>query len=124
MLPLAVDPPLATGRLKPLQTVAINQTLLEATLKDRPRSHRIAPAHETSEELVVYLSGSTESVVMYSFACAQNTSGSEFLVIEQPAKDKSLLDRSFARAVGFVLEPEQPTDEDLRRRPVYRFPTP
>jgi hypothetical protein len=113
---------MTTGRAKHFQRDVLVRTLPEAELKSRTAVRRHAPVHETSDQLVVYLSGSSEEVMVYSFVSVGNASQSVELVIEQPAKDQTPLDRAFASFVGFSMEPEQPTDEDLSPRPVYQFP--
>jgi hypothetical protein len=122
MLPLVVDRPVTTARARHFQRDVLVRTVPEAELRLRAKLRHSTPVHETSDQLIVYLSGSTEPVTVYSFAGMGNASVSADLVIEQPQKDQTLLDRAFARFVGFSMEPEQPTDEDIRPHPVYLFP--
>jgi hypothetical protein len=123
MSPLVVDHAVITGRLKNVQKAPFVQAVTDAQARTMSGARRIAPAHETSENLVVYLSGSTEAVVEYSFISEENVSASATFVIEQPQQNQALLDQAFARFVGYALEPEQPTDEDVNPCPVYTFPS-
>ena len=123
MQPLPISHAPGGWESKPMQTVQTVQPIRPAEVSVRSRMRRVVRLQPSSSQLVVNISGSTESVVVYSFVATGEVSGSANFLIEQPARTQILLERDFARLVGFGLEPEQPTDEDVRRRSVYKFPT-
>lgn len=88
----------------------------------RPRVRRFVRPEPPSSWMIIYVTDCTESVVFYSSSGAAGVSGQVNLRIEQPARSQILLQRDFARLVSFDLEPEQPTDADVRHGPVYKFP--
>jgi hypothetical protein len=45
-----------------------------------------------------------------------------FASASEPPSEQRVLDQGFALLSAFTLEPDQPTDRDVIRKPAYRFP--
>lgn len=88
----------------------------------RARGRRAPRRSRSENEILIYVSSSTESVTQYLFTAAADVVALMDYYAPQPPGEQEVLADSFARLATFVLEPEEPTDKDVVRRGVYRFP--
>jgi len=88
----------------------------------RARGRRRPWRPRSDNDIVIYVSCSTEPVTHCLLTVAADVIALIDFYAPRPDREQEVLERSFARLAAFGLEPEQPADKDVIRRPVYRFP--
>ncbi len=85
-------------------------------------NRELSESEHSNDVIHICVPNSTATIILRMVGVAEAIGALDFSSSGSQT-EQDTLDRSFARLSAFTLEPDQPTDQDVIGKPVYRFPS-